>query len=97
MPWKETCPMDERLKSIADCLKDECSLSDLCQYYGISRKGGYKWLARYLAEGPSGLHDRSRAPVRLPTVELLKVGQVYYRSKTIFLVAVNRPAWILYR
>ncbi len=66
MPWKETCPMDERLKFIADCLKDEWSLSDLCQYYGISRKSGYKWLARYLAEGPSGLHDRSRAPNHHP-------------------------------
>jgi len=58
--------MDERLKFIADCLKDEWSLSDLCQYYGISRKSGYKWLARYLAEGPSGLHDRSRAPNHHP-------------------------------
>jgi len=66
MPWKETCPMDERLKFIADCLKDEWSLSDLCQYYGISRKSGYKWLARYQAEGPSGLHDRSRAPNHHP-------------------------------
>ncbi len=66
MPWKETCPMDERLKFIADCLKDEWSLSDLCQYYGISRKSGYKWVARYLAEGPSGLHDRSRAPNHHP-------------------------------
>ena len=66
MPWKETCPMDERLKFIADYLKDEWNLSDLCQYYGISRKSGYKWLARYLADGPSGLHDRSRAPNHHP-------------------------------
>ena len=66
MPWKETCPMNERLKFIADYLKDEWSLSDLCQYYGISRKSGYKWLARYQAEGPSGLHDRSRAPNHHP-------------------------------
>ncbi len=27
-----------------------------------SRKNGYKWLNRYLDEGPGGLHDRSRAP-----------------------------------
>ncbi len=66
MPWKETCPMDERMKFIADYLKNEWNLSDLCQYYGISRKTGYKWLARYQAEGPSGLHDRSRAPRHHP-------------------------------
>ncbi len=66
MPWKETCPMDERMKFIADYLKYEWNLSDLCRYYGISRKSGYKWLARYMAEGPSGLHDRSRAPNHHP-------------------------------
>ena len=66
MPWKETCPMDERMKFIADYLQDEWSLSALCRHYGISRKTGYKWLARYQAEGPSGLIDRQRAPRRHP-------------------------------
>ncbi len=66
MPWKETCPMEERMKFIADCLQDEWSLAQLCRFYGISRKTGYKWLARYLAEGPAGLGDRSRAPRRHP-------------------------------
>ena len=66
MPWKETCPMEERMKFIADYLQDEWSLAQLCRFYGISRKTGYKWLARYLAEGPAGLGDRSRAPRRHP-------------------------------
>jgi putative transposase len=66
MPWKETCPMDERMKFIADYLQDEWSLSVLCRHYGISRKTGYKWLARYRTDGPSGLMDRHRAPRRHP-------------------------------
>lgn len=66
MPWKETCAMDERMKFIADYLKEEWSLSALCRHYDISRKTGYKWLARYQAEGPSGLIDRQRAPKRHP-------------------------------
>lgn len=62
MPWRTTCPMDERLGFIAECLKDEDSMSTVCRRYGISRKTGYKLLARYAAEGVEGLRDRSRAP-----------------------------------
>ncbi len=66
MGWKESSVMDERMKFIADYLKSEWSLSELCRHYGISRKSGYKWLSRYLAEGPSGLLNRSRAPNHHP-------------------------------
>ena len=43
MPWKETCPMDERLKFIGDCLKNEWRLSELCQSasWRISRSSIY--------------------------------------------------------
>ena len=37
-------------------------MSALCEAYGISRKTGYKWLARYEADPAGGLSDRSRAP-----------------------------------
>lgn len=33
---------------------------------GISCRTGYKWLARFKAEGPSGLLDRSSRPRRMP-------------------------------
>jgi transposase InsO family protein len=62
MPWKETCAMDERLRFIADCLMKEEPMSVLCEVYGISRKTGYKWLARHRADPAGGLSDRSRAP-----------------------------------
>lgn len=39
-------------------------MAELCRDFGISRKTGYKWLARYRGEGPAGLVDRSRAPHR---------------------------------
>lgn len=42
MPWKECVPMDEKLLFIADHLRATCSLSELCERYGISRKTGYK-------------------------------------------------------
>ena len=34
----------------------------LCRHFGISRKTGHKWLARYRADGGAGLVDRARAP-----------------------------------
>jgi transposase InsO family protein len=64
MPWKETCAMDERLMFIGECLRGELPMTALCERYGISRKTGYKWLARYQDDPESGLLERSRAPHR---------------------------------
>ena len=66
MSWKETCLMEERLKFMAAWLSEEESRSSLCERYGVSRKTGYKWAARYKREGLGGLSDRSRAPQNLP-------------------------------
>jgi transposase-like protein len=60
MPWKEASPMDERTQFIADYLRDVLSISELCAMYGITRKAGYKWIDRYLRQGPVGLEERSR-------------------------------------
>lgn len=62
MPWKETCPMDQRVAFVADWARGAWTLSELAVRYGISRKTAHKWLARYRAEGAVGLADRSRAP-----------------------------------
>ena len=59
MPWSETTPMDERLQFVADVRRETEEIAVLCRRYGISRKTGYKWLARYAEAGPGGLADRS--------------------------------------
>ena len=46
MPWLETAPVDERIRFIQDALSDRFSMSELCARYGVSRRIGYKWLAR---------------------------------------------------
>jgi len=61
MPWREMSVMDSRLCFVAGCRSGEGSVSELCARHGISRKTGYKWLARYDAEGAAGLVERSRA------------------------------------
>jgi putative transposase len=64
MPWRETCQMDERTRFIARVLAGEDAMTVLCLEYGISRKTGYKWLARYRREGAAGLRERSHGPLR---------------------------------
>ena len=66
MPWLETAPVDERIRFIQDALSDRFTMSELCARYGVSRRIGYKWLARYEEEGRRGLRDRSRAPHHCP-------------------------------
>jgi putative transposase len=42
------------------------TMTELCADYQISRKTGYKWIARHAVDGPRGLHDRSRRPHHHP-------------------------------
>jgi transposase-like protein len=58
--------MEERLRFVHDALSDRFDMSELCARYGVSRRIGYKWLARYEADGRRGLVDQSRAPKHCP-------------------------------
>ena len=62
MPWKETSVVDGRLQFIAACKREEHSVSALCRTFGISRKTGYKWLARY--DDGGARCPRPRTPAR---------------------------------
>ena len=69
MPWKVCSVMEERLRFVARLLDGE-SMTDVCREFGISRKTGYKLLARYREEGACALTDcsrRLRQPAPAPT------------------------------
>src|SRR5258706_9992135 len=66
MPWMETAPMEQRERFIRDHRLDLYAMTDLCARYGVSRKTGYKWLARFDDGGRRGLRGQSRAPHRCP-------------------------------
>jgi len=66
MPWKETCPMNQKIQLISDYLKNKFSITQLHELYGVSRKTIYKWIARYKQNGSAGLENRSSAPVNHP-------------------------------
>jgi putative transposase len=87
MPWQEVCTMDEKMGFIGALVADEDSMSGLCEEYGISRKTGYKWLSRYLEQGPAGLSDRSRAPHVTPWA----ISQA--QAQAIMGVRREHPSW----
>jgi putative transposase len=66
MPWLETNPMDQRLQFLEDVRLGRMSMTELCAHRQISRKTGYKWIARLAEEGRRGVADRSRAPHHCP-------------------------------
>jgi len=67
MPWSVQTPMSQRLEFVETAARGLYTMTELCARYGISRRVGYKWLARYAAGGGvEGLADRSRRPAHSP-------------------------------
>jgi len=66
MPWKIISAMDQKIQLIADWQKQNFSLTDLSQKYGISRPTVYKLIERYEQCGIEGLKEQSRAPKICP-------------------------------
>jgi putative transposase len=66
MGWMETCAVDERMRFVMAVEKHEESFAATCRRFGVSRKTGYKWLARFEEAGVEGLLDHSRAPQHHP-------------------------------
>jgi transposase-like protein len=44
--------MDRRGRFVAEYLKDEPSVAELCRRFGSSRKTGHEWINRYREQGP---------------------------------------------
>ena len=66
MPWRETHPMDQRQQFVREARRGHDDMTTLCARYEVSRKTGYKWLARYEAGGLAALEERSRRPHHSP-------------------------------
>jgi hypothetical protein len=52
MPWQEVVTVELRQQFVHDALRRVVPVTELCAAYGISRKTGYKFLARYDAWAP---------------------------------------------
>jgi len=87
VPWGETDRMEQRAQFVLDALRGHFSMSELCRRYGVSRKTGYKWIARYHGEGASGCADRLRKPHNHPNKTKLLV------EKKVVLERRRHPGW----
>ena len=72
MPWKSISKEEARKRFVKLLLEARTPMAEACRECRVSRKTGYKWKRRFLAEGRHGLRDRSRCPKRSPrrTTEL---------------------------
>ena len=66
MPWRANSVVDERTQFVLDHKRDEHTMTELCQIYGVSRQTGYEWLRRRRERGLEALRDLGRAPHRHP-------------------------------
>lgn len=88
MPWKETCPLEQRKRFIEDWLAGgRENVAALCRLYEISRKTGYKWLERFRQGGMAALEERSHAAQRQPNriAEPIEQGVIAARKR--------HPSW----
>jgi transposase InsO family protein len=65
MGWTTKDLMNQRTEFAMKAVATE-NFRQLCREYGISPRVGYKWKRRFLAEGLSGMHEKSRRPKRSP-------------------------------
>ena len=66
MAWKETQLEEIREEFVLRALEPDANVAELCRQYGVSRKTGYKWIARFKVRGIAGLSDSSRRPDSSP-------------------------------
>lgn len=85
MPWAGSM-MNQRLGFVL-LVGSGVSISEACRRFGVSRPTGYKWLARFVEEGPEGLVDRSRSPLRSPNRTNSELEELVVRTRKRF------PAW----
>lgn len=76
MPWRTESLVEQRREFCVLAQAGVVSFRELASRFGISPKTGYKWLARYEADGVDGLVDRSRAPLVSPKRTSVEVEEL---------------------
>lgn len=88
MGWEETCAVTERMKFVLEVQRGERTVAECCRLAGVSRKTGYKWLARYEeGGGPQALQDRSRAAHTHPNAVGLEIKAMLLEARR------QHPTW----
>jgi transposase InsO family protein len=78
--------MSQRLEFVEALARGHWSMTELCPRFGISRKTGYKWRARFEAEG-ADFAERSRRPQESPTRLDGELAALFLRTR------LAHPTW----
>ena len=73
MPFKESCPVEERIAMLREFDSGAFTVSELSERFGVSRETFYVWKARREAGGARWYEDKSRAPGHCPHATPAKV------------------------
>jgi len=77
MPFKETCPVEERIAMFRAYDAGEFKVTELCQLYGVSRETFYVWKRRRESGDERWFEERSRAPEHCPhATPAAQVGRI---------------------
>src|ERR1700754_2898261 len=76
MPWRASSVMEEKLRFIVEYERDEQTMTELCEEFGIARETGYVWLRRYRQSGIKGLLELNRAAQRHPNQTAAEMEQM---------------------
>ena len=67
--------MEEKLRFVFEYERDEQTMTELCQSFGIARETGYVWLRRYRQAGMAGLAELNRRAERHPNQTAAEIEQ----------------------
>ena len=96
MPWKETDVRSQRIGFVVEALQGDESVSALCRRYGVSRKTGYKWLARYEQVGKlADLDALSRRPHHSPRQSSAELEQRVVELRLHYGWGSRKLQWVL--
>ena len=85
MPWQECSVASEREAFVEMVREEDVPIAELCRQFEISRKTGYKWLARAATGAP--LTDHSRRPHTSPRQTAADL------EARILALRAQHPAW----
>lgn len=81
MPWKVQPVSEIRLAFVHHVRTLNHSVTDAAREFGIARKTGYKWLARFDDGDGSSLENRSRRPKRSPATTIDEIESQILRVR----------------
>ncbi len=84
MPFKETCPVEERIAMIKDYDTGAFSVSEVAARHGVSRETFYVWQRRRQSGDQRWFEEQSRAPSSRPHTTTVRNADAIIAARRLF-------------